>query len=430
MNPSTLVVVCGLSAAALFIPRKKVYIPLLLSACFLAVEDGIDIAGMYFPGYRLVLIAALIRILVRREITFKDHTGILRIIVIWAIYSLFAYTVLYGSFSAFIMQGRKALDAIGLFLIFHSTVKDIDDVHDILAFYTLLVIPIALAMLYESRTGVSVFSILGDAPKLSSFRGEDVRAQGPFRHAILAGAFGATSMSIIVSCFWNPKIPKWRVVGGLMAATAITITSHSSGGLIVYVVCLAGLSIWKYRTNMRLFRWMVVAILGFLIVIMNAPIWFIFARLSGIFGGTGWHRAELLNGAFGRYFSEWWLIGTTYTRHWMPYGVPSSPSHSDITNQFLAVGVDGGFLSMLLFIWIIVLSFKRVGYALAKAGDSLETRTIWALGVSLAGHTAAFMSVPYFDQIVVHWYLLLAMINVAVPHINSIKKVENKIIIR
>jgi hypothetical protein len=35
---------------------------------------------------------------------------------------------------------------------------------------------------------------------------------------------------------------------------------------------------------------------------------------------------------------------------------------------------------------------------------------IWALGVSLASHCAAFISVSYFDQIQVFWFWLLAVI--------------------
>ena len=35
---------------------------------------------------------------------------------------------------------------------------------------------------------------------------------------------------------------------------------------------------------------------------------------------------------------------------------------------------------------------------------------IWALGVCLASHCAAFISVSYFDQIQVFWFWLLAVI--------------------
>jgi len=47
----------------------------------------------------------------------------------------------------------------------------------------------------------------------------------------------------------------------------------------------------------------------------ESPIWFLIGRLSAIIGGTGWARSELIDQAI-KHFSEWWLLGTTYTAHW------------------------------------------------------------------------------------------------------------------
>lgn len=87
---------------------------------------------------------------------------------------------------------------------------------------------------------------------------------------------------------------------------------------------------------------------------------------------------------------------------------------ADVTNQYLAVGFGGGLVTMLLFILIIVLCFRAVGIAVRRTAgiESFSTRfCVWALGASLFAHALGFLSISYFDQNGVMWYLLLAMIS-------------------
>ena len=74
------------------------------------------------------------------------------------------------------------------------------------------------------------------------------------------------------------------------------------------------------------------------------------------------------------HFNEWWLFGTTYTAHWGPAGevVPSDPNMMDITNHFIVQAVSGGLLKLLLFIAIIVASFKSIGRRLRAEGAAPE----------------------------------------------------------
>lgn len=112
------------------------------------------------------------------------------------------------------------------------------------------------------------------------------------------------------------------------------------------------------------------------------------------------------------HLNEWWMLGTDYTRHWMPTGVTWSEKHTDITNQFISVGVNGGIISLILFIAVIVFCFKNIGIKMKEIdpAEFPEKFAVWCLGVSLFSHITAFTSVSYFDQIIVFWYLLLALI--------------------
>jgi hypothetical protein len=48
---------------------------------------------------------------------------------------------------------------------------------------------------------------------------------------------------------------------------------------------------------------------------------------------------------------------------------------------------------------------------------------IWSLGVCLFGHCVSFLSISYFDQMIVMWYWLLAVISVlSLPSLASVRK--------
>jgi hypothetical protein len=69
------------------------------------------------------------------------------------------------------------------------------------------------------------------------------------------------------------------------------------------------------------------------------------------------------------HFNEWWLLGTDYTAHWMPTGLDINPDSADITNQFIAEGVQGGLLTMALFIVLLVQAFRTLGKGLVLMED-------------------------------------------------------------
>src|SRR5439155_26888447 len=86
----------------------------------------------------------------------------------------------------------------------------------------------------------------------------------------------------------------------------------------------------------------------------------------------------------------------------------------DIANQFVAEGANGGLITLLLFTLIIVRCFRGVGLAVRIEANPPPLRLgVWALGVALFAHVTSLMSVSYWDQNYVNWYLLLAMISTA-----------------
>ena len=246
----------------------------------------------------------------------------------------------------------------------------------------------------------------------SEIREGSVRCQGSFSHSIMAGTFGATSIPFFIAMWFKNEGTRAVAIIGFIAATIIAVTPISSGPAMAYLIAIIGMLMWRFREHMRAIRWGILFTLITLHIVMKAPVWYLIGKLGHLIGGSGWHRSDLID-SFIHHFSEWWFIGTTYTRHWMPTGVSYSPDQTDITNQFIRVGVDGGLITLILFIAVIVFCFRSVGQALKAAKDEpFAIRiTIWTLGAALVAHIASFMSVRYFDQIIVFWYLLLAMIS-------------------
>lgn len=135
------------------------------------------------------------------------------------------------------------------------------------------------------------------------------------------------------------------------------------------------------------------------------------ASIDLVGGSTGWHRARLIDRGFEN-LNEWWLWGTDYTRHWMASGVSWNPNMVDMTNYYLHLGVIGGLALTLCVIAIIVVSFKmlfRRMYEMRLAGNPMEI-VLWCAAASLAAHAISFVSISYFDQMYIYFYILLGAV--------------------
>jgi len=149
-------------------------------------------------------------------------------------------------------------------------------------------------------------------------------------------------------------------------------------------------------------------------VVMKAPVWYLMDRVSGLLGGSGFYRSYLLDQAI-KHFNEWWLIGTKYTAHWTYSTLLSEPNKADITSQYIGEGVNGGLLTLILFVTIISLCFRDLGRLLGEMEEQpFPLRfTLWSMGTALFVHVVSFFSISYFDQMMEIWTLLLAVISTA-----------------
>ena len=389
------------------LPRRQALLPVLALICYMTMGQRLMIFGLNFTMIRVLLLFGFVRVVLRGEVQSGSFNGIDRAMVWWVLSSIVTYTLLWQSMDAFVNRLGLAYDALGLYFVFRVLVRDIDDMRTVVRQFAWLVIPLALCMLYDKTTGRNPFAVFGGVPPETLVREGVLRCQGPFAHPILAGAFGSALLPLFYA-MWAQRIASGLLAfAGMVSALVIVACAGSSGPLMAAGAGLVACWMFGLRHHMRTVRWTIWLTLLGLHLAMQAPVWFLLARV-GIFGGsTGYHRAILIDHAV-HHFSEWWLIGTYTTANWGYYMF-------DVTNQYVLIGVQGGLITLALFVTIIVRCFSAVGRAIDEWGDEhpAEQKLAWALGASLLVHAINYISVPYFDQNVVNWYLLLAMIATA-----------------
>jgi hypothetical protein len=400
------------------LPRRFAIFPILMAVCYMTIGQIIVIAGLHFSIFRILLFIGFSRIIIRGEIYAIKFNHIDKAIIWWSIITIITGALLEKS-DGLINRLGLAYNALGCYYLFRFLLRDRDDLLTLLKMIVIIIIPLTIFVLLEKTTGRNMFSIFGGVDELTAIRDGKLRCQGPFRHPILMGTFAATLIPLFFSLWFKNKDGKLFSMLGIICATIITFASASSGPATAYIYGIIALMVWPFRYNMRIIRWLILITIVSLHMIMKAPVWYLMSKLGEQIGGGGWHRAEIITQAI-THFNEWWLIGTTYTAHWMPYVLPMNPNMVDITNQYILEGVSGGIWRMGAFIIIIILCFRELGKSnLILKGQPIDLRIFsWSLGAALFTHTMSFMSVCYFDQIIVFWYLLLAIISVFTSTVN------------
>jgi hypothetical protein len=407
----SVVAVCFVLVASLVILvcRRKYVIAVMLVVSFVVpLGQKVVIFGLHFTMFRIVILFSWLRIFLSRFSGDRDTlrfrlSPIDKALVLWVLSSVVTFTLLWGEVGAFIDRLGFLYNAFGTYFLFRflcRTKEDVDRTIKALAFICAI---LAVCMLNEQFTGRNLFAVFGGVPEFTFVREGRLRSEGPFAHPILAGTFGGTLFPLFAGLWWQGGKSKATPLVGMISSTAIAFTSMSSTPLLAYFAGIFGLFFWLFRKQMRLWRWCISICLIGLHLVMKAPVWALIARVDLVGGSSADHRYQLVNQFITR-FGEWWLLGTRQTAQW-------GFEMSDLSNQYVEIGVTGGLLSLVLFMAIIVYCFKALGRArAAKTGDPGGERYLWVLGAALFSNLVAFFGISYFDQTTVSWYALLAFI--------------------
>jgi hypothetical protein len=390
--------------ALLLLPRRWAPLPLLAGACFMTRGQTLQLGFAAFTVVRILIAVGVLRLVIRREWILGRLNSLDGIMIGWGVWMVAAVVFHAEPDSPFVLRMRDLYEAWGLYLLFRVFCRSREDIPQVARILALVLLPVAAAMVVEKITGANLFARFGGVPEFSTVRNGVIRAQGPFAHSILAGSIGGVCLPLMIG-LWHDR--RMLSLIGIGACAAMVLASGSSGPILAVGAGLGVLLMWPLRQRMRLVRWgLAFGYIG-LELIMSRPAFFIISDIDLMGGSTAWFRAQLIQSTID-HANEWWLVGTDYTRHWMPSGVISSPNQTDITNHFIAMGVVGGLLLMVLFIAMIFRGFWLVGTGMASETTDDKKFDCWTVGASLFAHAVTCLSVSYYDHSIIFLYLTLA----------------------
>lgn len=410
MNPLALIFFLISAIALMAVPRKWAPVALLIGCCYMTMGQGINLGGINLPIYRMLLLVGVVRVKVKGERVEGEFNTIDKLIIAWAGWVFFAsFFHEWDAGSGPVYAAGYVFNLIAVYFLIRIWCTDLREVTGVIVMLAFLLAPIALEMVAEKILKINQFSVFGGVPYSVTMREGKFRAQGPFRHAILAGTVGATCIPLFIGI-----LKRHRIAGlvGIASGVCMTVASASSGPAMSAMAGLAAVIMWKFRNLTKLARYTAVACYFAFGILTGEPGYYIMKRIDISGGSTGYHRARLIESSFEN-LGEWWLVGTDYTRHWMATGVSFSPNHVDITNYYLVFGVTAGLIAMFLVIAMLIVAFRWVGVVCRAHFDESpnDSFLIWCLGAGLFAHAATSVSVSYFDQSMVFFWMNVAIIS-------------------
>jgi hypothetical protein len=394
----------------LLLPRKHVIAPFLLAVFLVPMGQGLVVGGMHFLVIRILILVGCARfissMLSPRTGAFAEgFKSIDQAVTLWAFFYALSFTLIWMEWQALINRLGFLVDILGGYFLLRFLIQDMDDVRRAIKVFALIAVVNAICMMNEQLTGQNIFGRLGGIASASVVRDGRVRSQGAFQVYILAGVFGATFLPLF-AWLWKDRVSRILGLVGMTSATIMVVTSASSTPDLALVAGIVGLCFWPLRKEMRLIRWGLVFMLVALHLVMKAPVWALIARVDLTGASSGEHRFRLVDN-FIRHFGDWWLLGAKNYNDW-------GWEMWDLSNQYVASGLQGGLATLICFIAIISRGFGRLGKARARvAGDRKQEWFLWFLGASMFAHVVAYFGISYFDQMEFAWFAFLAIIYVA-----------------
>src|SRR5580704_8482111 len=412
-NPLVLALVLLAGILVLVCPRAKATVAFLVASLLIPTDQILVIGGLHFPMLRVLVLFGIARMLKERASSKRRLFcgGINRIDIGLIVLTTFIGlngVLLFQEAGALINQVGNLLTVFGAYFLLRFLIRDEADVIYTIRAFAWIAAVIAVIMIYELSTGHNPYALLGGAQAANygslAARSDRFRAQGPFAHSILAGTFGAVLLPLFVALWWRGKKNRTTMVIGIAAATVMTFACNSSTPVIAYAAGVMALCLWPLRKSMRAIRWGIVLTLVSLHMVMKAPVWHLIARIDISGGSSSYHRYMLVDQCI-RHFGDWWLIGVKDTSVW-------GWDMWDTANTYVATCDNSGLLPFLLFLAVLVYGFKYLARARQRVrADKKASLFMWACSAALFANVVAFFGISYWDQTMVSWYTLLAIIS-------------------
>jgi hypothetical protein len=422
-SPIALVFVLIAGILVCILPRSKAIIPFFLAAILIPMNQILVVAGLHFPMLKILTLFGMMRViwakLTRNEKVFSGGmNGIDVAMIIFTGFTAIDGILLWREWGEVVFQFGQIYTPCGIYFLVRFLIRDDEDVKQTLRVWAWVMAILAAIMICEQLTGRNpVYSLLGGADaythELASVRGNGLRAEGTFAHAILAGTFGGISFPLFVGLWWKDKKQRISAAVGAVGSLIVVVAANTSTS---YFACIAGifaLCCWPLRKYMRPIRWGLVATIVSLHIYMKAPVWALIGRINLTGDSSTWHRYELVNECIVHFWS-WVLIGTKDYGSW-------GWDMFDLSNQYVAIADTSGIIPLISFLAILVCSFKYLGRVRRTVEEDRRNELfIWALCAAVFANAIGMFGISYFDQTMVALYALLAIVSsVYIPARNA-----------
>lgn len=402
-----------------FLPRNKAIIPFLLAFFTIPFAQVVVVGGIHFPAIRILILAGLVRALIGNRSSgprfIGGFNGIDTVVVLWTISALVIISIQWMELQAFVKFIGDFLDSFGGYLAVRYMISDRTAIRNTVKAFAVVCLILGVAMVSEQFTHQNAFGFLGaNAPTM---RDGHVRAEGVLG-SIQGGTFGGVLIPLFL-WLWGEKKSRLAACLGLVGGTAMAFASHASTSWLAYAAGLGGLAFWAVRSRMRLMRWGLVAILTGLHLVMHGPVWSLIEKVDITGGSSSYHRYMLVDNCI-RHFGNWWLFGYKNYGSW-------GFDMWDLCNQFVAVALTGGLLSLILFIMIYSRSFGAIGKARKLVeGDRRQEWLLWCFGATLFANVVASFGINYMVQLQMLLFPLLGCISIAAMEATEMAEVDNE----
>ncbi len=410
LHPLVLTAIIVIAILTFTLKRKYIIVPLLLGILLIPYTQNLYVGGYHLYMTRILILLGCTRVGVSRmfssEKLLPGGFNILdKLFIVWACYRALAMILLFGEMGAVISSVGFLWDALGGYFLFRSLIQGEEEIFRVVKVFAVVAVIAAVGMIYEHVKLQNLFAFLGGVSIAPEIRDGRIRAEAFFGHALLAGAFGATTFCLFL-WLWKQGKARLLALAGMFASMIMVYAASTSTPLIAFMCGIVALCLWPIRDSMWMLRWGMVSVLVGLDLVMKAPVWFLLGHIDLVGGSSGYHRAMLIDN-FVRHFGDWWLIGTNNYMNW-------GWDMWDQANQYILEGEHGGLVGILCFLAMFYICYRWIGNARkAVKGDRRKEWLFWILGAAFFAQTMAFIGVDYFDQTKFVWYMFLVMVTVS-----------------
>ena len=410
-TPTFLILLFSLCIAIISVNKEKIIVPIIIAMFFLPADISIKFGQFNFYAIRILAIVGIAKLYFTTKNIFFQFNTIDNLFFIYNIFGTIIYIFAsYNILGAFIFKSGESIDSILLYTVFRHIILSKESLKLIIKTFFICVIILLPFAIYEFYTANNLFSIVGR--NAISIRDGEIRASCTFSHSILFGSFAAATIPILWANYVSDRSIKsfYKIIPVLCCIFYIYACS-SSGPVIALVVTVLLLFFFKWKEYGPEFAWLVSISALFLHFIREKPLWhFLFVRISIKQSSTGFHRYLLIEAAI-KEFWNWWLLGYgDRGPQWhLKYWSYNHAKFTDVTNQYIFEGVNGGFITMLLFLFLCSKAIKTLWSFSISQSNKMDQWLIWGFFVMMISHCVSFLSVTYFGQITMLFYLTIAV---------------------